>query len=137
MRNTFKIAFQYLFKVVILSKTVFYLKLNFILKINPKTCTFENLEEISQKPFATLLQSDFHFTSKKVNLLTKHIWYVICRSTLGCIEKAVDNFKFNELLILSSVNTSLDKQEVHSAVMLTFSHKDEERLIPILPLVLL
>jgi len=55
-------------------------------------------------------------------------------STLGCIEKTVDNFKFDELVILSSVNTSLDKQEFDSAVMLTFSHKDEERLIPTLPL---
>jgi len=55
-------------------------------------------------------------------------------STLECVEKAVDNFKFSQLLILSSGNTSLVEQEVDSTFMLTFSHKEEERLNPTLPL---
>ena len=35
--------------------TVFNPKLNFKLKIDPKTATFKNLEEVSQKLVATLL----------------------------------------------------------------------------------
>ena len=53
--KTFKVvASQYLFNIVILVNTVFYLKLNFNLKIDPKTCTFKNMEKISRKPVATL-----------------------------------------------------------------------------------
>ena len=37
----FNVAVQLLINVVILIKTVFYLKLKFILKINPKLCTFK------------------------------------------------------------------------------------------------
>ena len=51
---TLKVALQYLFKVVILFNTVFYLKLNFKLKVDRKTCTFKNLEKICQKTVATL-----------------------------------------------------------------------------------
>ena len=36
LKNTFKVALQYLFNVVILLNTVFYLKLCFKLKIDPK-----------------------------------------------------------------------------------------------------
>ena len=39
---------QYLLNVYILFNTVSYLKLNFKLKIDPKMCTFKNLEEISK-----------------------------------------------------------------------------------------
>ena len=49
-----KAHLKYLFNAVILFKTAFYLKLNFIQKIDPNTFNFENLEEISQKPLATL-----------------------------------------------------------------------------------
>ena len=49
LKNTFEVAVQHLFNVVILFNTVFYLKLSFKLKIDPKTCTFKNLEEFSQK----------------------------------------------------------------------------------------
>ena len=41
-----KVALQYIFNVFILFKTVSYLKHNFKLKIDPKMCTFKNLEEI-------------------------------------------------------------------------------------------
>ena len=44
LKNTLKLAIQYLFNVVILINTVFSLKLNFKLKIDPKIGTFENLE---------------------------------------------------------------------------------------------
>ena len=53
IKKKFKVALQYLFNVVILLKTVY--KLNLKLKLDLKTCTFENLEEISQIPMATLL----------------------------------------------------------------------------------
>ena len=41
-----KVALQYLFNVFILFNTVFYLEHNLKLKIDPKRCTFKNLEEI-------------------------------------------------------------------------------------------
>ena len=44
--NTFGVTLQYLFYVYILFYTIFYLKRNFNLKIDPKMCTFKNLEEI-------------------------------------------------------------------------------------------
>ena len=46
LKNTFKVALEYLFNVFILFKTVSYLKLNLKLKVDPKMCTFKNLEEI-------------------------------------------------------------------------------------------
>ena len=47
INNTFKVVLEYLFNVFILFNTVFYLKLNFNLKkIDPKMCTFKNLEKI-------------------------------------------------------------------------------------------
>ena len=46
-KKLFKVGLQYLFNVVILSVI--------ILKVDPKTYTFKNLEEISQKQVATLL----------------------------------------------------------------------------------
>ena len=39
---------MYIFNGVILPSTVFNLKLCFKLKINPKTCTFKNLEKIQK-----------------------------------------------------------------------------------------
>ena len=50
----FKVALQYLFNVVIIFKTVFYLKLILKLKLDSKTFNFENLEKISQKILATI-----------------------------------------------------------------------------------
>ena len=44
LKNTYKVNLQYLFNVVVLFITVSYIKLNFKLKINPKMCTFKNLE---------------------------------------------------------------------------------------------
>ena len=44
--NTFKEALRYLFNVVILFNTVFYLKLDFKFKIDPKMYNFRILEEI-------------------------------------------------------------------------------------------
>ena len=49
IKNIFKVALQYLLNVFILSNTVSYLKLNFKQKIDPKMCTFKNLEEILEK----------------------------------------------------------------------------------------
>ena len=46
LKNTFKVALQYLFNVFILFNIVFNLKLNFILKIDQKMRTFKNLDEI-------------------------------------------------------------------------------------------
>jgi len=56
LKNTFKVALQYLSNVVILLKTVFNLKLHFKLKIDQKTCTFKNLEEI-QKTWKKFLKN--------------------------------------------------------------------------------
>ena len=59
LKNTYKVALQYLFNVVIIFYTVFYLKLYFKVKIEPKMCTFkkpggnfegENLPEIIDNP---------------------------------------------------------------------------------------
>ena len=67
IKNTYKVVLQYLFNVVILLKTVFYLKLKFILKKTQKLLfsktwkNSENLEEIYQKHFATLFQGAFKF----------------------------------------------------------------------------
>ena len=55
LKSTFKVALQYFFNVVILFNTIIYLRINFKIKIDPKVCTFKNLEEISQKPVATLI----------------------------------------------------------------------------------
>ena len=46
MKNTFKVALQYPFNVLIVFKTVSYFKLILKLKVDPKKCTFKNLEEI-------------------------------------------------------------------------------------------
>ena len=45
---------QYIFNVVILFMTVVYFK-HFKLKIDQKMSTFKNLEEVSQKHLATLI----------------------------------------------------------------------------------
>ena len=45
LKNTFKVVLQYLFNIFILFMTLFYLKHNFILKRELKTCSFENLVE--------------------------------------------------------------------------------------------
>ena len=42
-KNTFKVTLQNFFNVALLFNTVFYLKLHFKLKIDPKMCTFKNL----------------------------------------------------------------------------------------------
>ena len=52
LKNLFEVALQHLFNIFILLNTVFNLKLRLKLKINTKTLTFENLEEISQKNLA-------------------------------------------------------------------------------------
>ena len=42
-KNTFKVALQYLYNFFIQFITVFNLKLNSRLKIDPEMCTFKNL----------------------------------------------------------------------------------------------
>ena len=44
--NISKVALKFLFNVFILFNTVSYIKFNFKQKIDPKICTFKNLEEI-------------------------------------------------------------------------------------------
>ena len=46
LKNTFKVTLQYLFNVFILFNTVSYIEITLKLKIDPKMCTFNNLEEI-------------------------------------------------------------------------------------------
>ena len=46
IKNTLKVALQYLFSVFMLLNIVHYLELNLKLKIDPKMPTFKNLEEI-------------------------------------------------------------------------------------------
>ena len=46
LKNTFKEALRYLFNVVILYNTVFYISFGFKLKIDPKTSNFKKLKEI-------------------------------------------------------------------------------------------
>ena len=46
LKNTIKVSLQVVFNVFILFNTVFTLKFNFKLKIDPKMHTFKNLEEI-------------------------------------------------------------------------------------------
>ena len=59
-KKTFKESLRYLFNVLILINTVFYLKLEFKLKIDQCKITFKNLQEIKksrkifQKTLATL-----------------------------------------------------------------------------------
>ena len=54
LKNTFKVALQYIFNIFKLFNTVSYLKLNFKPKIDPKMCTFKNLEKFLKKQVATL-----------------------------------------------------------------------------------
>ena len=61
MKNTLKVALQYLVNIVILFKTAFYLKLLLKLNIDLKTYTFKNLEETSPNHLATM----FLFVYKK------------------------------------------------------------------------
>ena len=46
LKNTLKLALKYLFNVFVLLKTDSYINLNFKLKIDPKKCTFKDLEKI-------------------------------------------------------------------------------------------
>ena len=46
VKNTFKVTLQYFFNVFILFNEVSYIEVNLKLKIDPKLCTFKNLEEI-------------------------------------------------------------------------------------------
>ena len=48
LKNTFQVTIQYLFNVFILINTASYIKLNFKLKIDPKMCTFKNLEKLEK-----------------------------------------------------------------------------------------
>ena len=48
VKCTLEVALQYLFKAIKLLKTIFYLKLHFTVKVDPKRCTFENLEQIQK-----------------------------------------------------------------------------------------
>ena len=48
----------------ILFNTVSYLKLNFKLKIDPKMCTFKNLEKFLKKRVATLYLCEFIYFNR-------------------------------------------------------------------------
>ena len=45
-KNPFKEVLRYIFSIVMLFNTVFYLKLSFKLEIDPKTCNFKKMEDI-------------------------------------------------------------------------------------------
>ena len=49
LKNTFKVTLQYLFNAFILFNTVSLVEINLKLKIDPKMCTFKNLEENLKK----------------------------------------------------------------------------------------
>ena len=49
LKNTFIFALKYLSNVFMIFNTVSYINLNFKLKIDPKICTFKNLEKIKIK----------------------------------------------------------------------------------------
>ena len=58
--NTFKLALQYVFHVVVLFDTVFYLKLNFKLRQTKKrVCTFKNLKKF-RKPDRNFSKANGH-----------------------------------------------------------------------------
>ena len=83
-RNTFKVYSQYLFSLVLLLKTFFYLKIITTLKIDPQTCHFENLKEISQKLEATLhISSIMAYKSYK---MCKFVRYLFLFSAKGSKE---------------------------------------------------
>ena len=76
LKITFKKALKYFFNVVILFNKVFYLKLK--IRINPKMCNFNNLEDIWQKhlEFLYILYKIFF------NTMTSHRrWTTTCRRT--------------------------------------------------------
>ena len=45
LKTTYKVALQYLLKVVRLFNATFYLKLNFKQKVDQKTCIFKNVKK--------------------------------------------------------------------------------------------
>ena len=54
IKNIFKVALHFLFNVFILFNTVSYIEITLKLKIDPKMCTFKNLEKVLKKQVATL-----------------------------------------------------------------------------------
>ena len=54
--------------------TVFYLKLNFKLKMEPKMCNFKNLKKIYQKHMATL--HNFLVFSYNIKQMLKNFTYI-------------------------------------------------------------
>ena len=54
IKKKFFSSFTVFLYVVMLYKTVFYVKFNFIPKIDLKTCNFKNLEKTSQEHLVTL-----------------------------------------------------------------------------------
>ena len=65
----FQVALQYLFNLFILLNTIFNFKLNLTLKVDPKMCTFKNLEEILKtwRKFAkNIWQPYIYFIKQKI-----------------------------------------------------------------------
>ena len=75
LKNSFKVALQYFFNVFILFNIVSNLKLNFKLKMDPKMCTFKNLEKNQKNRVATLLNQFLYYL--ECYKVTKIIWYFI------------------------------------------------------------
>ena len=58
LKNTLKVALQYLYNLFILCKTVYYFQLNLKLKIDPKMCTFKNMKKFGKLGIIKKKKSD-------------------------------------------------------------------------------
>ena len=91
IENIIKVTLQYLYNVFVLINTFSYLKLNFKLKIDPKMCTFKNLEKSSGNHHHLIYWNNLHFIKELIaagRSVKSHFSY---RSTTICY------FKFGSL----------------------------------------
>ena len=76
LKNTLKVALQYLYNLFILFKTVYYFQLNLKLKIDPKMCTFKNMKKfgkpgiIKKKRVTTLIGNIYYYNKCTVKTNT-------------------------------------------------------------------
>ena len=106
LKNAFKVNVQYLFNVGILLNTIFHFNLNFKLKIDPKTCTFESFEKICQKQVATLyiviyiiwLMENF---CNNLNKLVFFVLYNLCFFNNPCLKSCIINWESLPVKVLN------------------------------------
>ena len=90
LKNIFQVALQYLLNIFILFNTVSYLKLNFKLKVDPKMCIFNNLEEIwktRKKNFKMRGNSEYNLviSLNGVNCFSNHfICITVYKQKVSC-----------------------------------------------------